>query len=384
MSIRVKLIILLLLFSVLLILHVNVQTKTKNESEFEYYIELDKQIVLTKYCGSKSVVTVPAVIDGYMVKSTENTFANNKKIEKVIFSNGITSIGSETFSNCSNLTKVYIPDSIEILGNYAFSGTALSSLTLPENTSYIGIGCFYNCKYLKFVKAKAESLWISELAFFNSKLELMQLTQTPYYYANSFSQVCNFSYNPVVTFTMRHELLYTIYSFTKQQPFHIKALLIVFMVIILTSIFFLPFVIIKIILIVLRKDKLQIYKDYNKKCQNNIGLQNNTVVFIYKKPHFVIDAIKFVLAAIVILILSIGGLVEISLFLINLLRARIYSFWLLLLVSLTSALLGLIFYIIITFFAIKIYFIISPIFSEIFFNQRNSVKTRIRKIRKVR
>ena len=47
---------------------------------------------------------------------------NSKKssINKVVISDGVTSIGNYAFTNCTNITEVSIPDSVTSIGNYAF------------------------------------------------------------------------------------------------------------------------------------------------------------------------------------------------------------------------------------------------------------------------
>ena len=56
----------------------------------------------------------------------------------------------EAFMNCSSLAKIDLPDELEKIGPNAFSGTAISSLTIPANVSVwgLGYGIFRNCPNL--------------------------------------------------------------------------------------------------------------------------------------------------------------------------------------------------------------------------------------------
>lgn len=56
----------------------------------------------------------------------------------------------EAFMNCSSLAKIDLPDELEKIGPNAFSGTAISSLTIPANVSVWGLGysIFANCPNL--------------------------------------------------------------------------------------------------------------------------------------------------------------------------------------------------------------------------------------------
>ena len=64
-------------------------------------------------------------------------------LEKVIISNGITSIAPMVFCNCKSLRDVVIPNSVESIGFQAFDGCiALNSISIPESVTKIEYRAF--------------------------------------------------------------------------------------------------------------------------------------------------------------------------------------------------------------------------------------------------
>ncbi|MGN0634162.1 MAG: leucine-rich repeat domain-containing protein [Oscillospiraceae bacterium] len=63
-------------------------------------------------------------------------------------------VGQNAFSGCKNLNKVKISDGVSSIGDYVFlqcSCINLKSITIPENTTYIGKEAFIECTGLKSV-----------------------------------------------------------------------------------------------------------------------------------------------------------------------------------------------------------------------------------------
>lgn len=361
-----------------------VQAEPASGSDFAYEIGSDGQIVLTEYLGSRREVTVPAVIDGYAVRSTYETFADRGEIEKVTFENGLTSIGYGTFSGCTALKEVQIPESVTALGDYAFSETALPSLTLPETTSYIGTGCFYGCAELRFVKAEAESLFLSELAFAQTGLEIMQVSNKPQYYDNSFSQPCRFSYNAVETFSMRHEPLYTVLHWTGRQPVPIRALLLLALMLPFIGIICLLSGVMKKIRVLFGKDNPTQYKNYDARCKNSIRLREEQTVFLYKEPPFRGDNIRRTLFAVAVTLLYIAGWSAMTFLLLDLFGGKltVSPVWLGFLVRGLVILAGLAFYLFLTFQATRLFLAINAKLHENSLFKSKVPKTRIRRIGK--
>lgn len=87
-------------------------------------------------------------------------------LEKVVISNGVTSVGENAFFWCDKITSVTIPSSVKSIGMGAFySCKALTSVNIPDGVESIGIGAFENCEALTSVNIPGSVKSIGEKAF---------------------------------------------------------------------------------------------------------------------------------------------------------------------------------------------------------------------------
>ena len=91
-------------------------------------------------------ITIPATInylgDDYQVVIGR---FDDCKITSLTIEEGITEIGVHAFSGCKSLTSVSMPSSLRKIGAYAFSYSALTSITIPEGVEVLESSCFSNC-----------------------------------------------------------------------------------------------------------------------------------------------------------------------------------------------------------------------------------------------
>lgn len=120
-----------------------------SESDFEF-MESSNDIVITKYIGSDTNVSVPETIRNKNISEIGmNAFAHNETIESVNILSKALGIGASAFEGCSNLQSVSLPDSVQSIGAYAFKDcTCLKDFIVPKNTSVIEEGAFENCSSL--------------------------------------------------------------------------------------------------------------------------------------------------------------------------------------------------------------------------------------------
>lgn len=85
-------------------------------------------------------------IDGILYNHdvTEILICPRAKVGKVIIPKTVKRIADYCFDGCDELTSIEMPLSVESIGCYAFSGLKLDRLTLPNNVTSIGEGCFCN------------------------------------------------------------------------------------------------------------------------------------------------------------------------------------------------------------------------------------------------
>lgn len=75
-------------------------------------------------------------------------FRGCKSLESIEIPDNVTGLSNSIFSGCTNLTEITF-GKITSIGDYAFSGTAISHLELPETLKSIGGYCFSGCEQLK-------------------------------------------------------------------------------------------------------------------------------------------------------------------------------------------------------------------------------------------
>lgn len=93
-----------------------------SKSDYEYK-QIDGYIIITRYLGKETDITLPSEIGGLPVYE----------------------IGDYAFKDCSVLS-VTIPSSIKKIGWFAFEGCrGLESVTIPSSVSSIGYGAFNYC-----------------------------------------------------------------------------------------------------------------------------------------------------------------------------------------------------------------------------------------------
>lgn len=155
---------------------------------WKYAEKLDNSLIIVKYLGNSSTVSVPNLINEKIVKNIySNCFVDKDKIISITIPNSITSIGHYAFSGCSGLTKVNItdlaawfniefgneyanplyyahhlylnntelteitiPSSITKINKYALCGaSAITSITIPSSVTSIGYYAFSNCSAIQ-------------------------------------------------------------------------------------------------------------------------------------------------------------------------------------------------------------------------------------------
>jgi len=98
---------------------------------------------ITGYSGKDTALTLPDKLGGYPVKMIcEEAFAGNETIKSVVLPKSLLVIDRMAFENCRSLERVTFPEGLQTIGAYAFSRTALTSLSLPSTLYAIGREAF--------------------------------------------------------------------------------------------------------------------------------------------------------------------------------------------------------------------------------------------------
>ena len=122
------------------------------------------------YSGS---VSIPSSVTyggkTYQVKRIGDlAFNGSTGLTSVTIPNSITSIGVGSFANCSGLTSLTIPSSVTTIDNLAFYGcTGLTSMEIPNSVTTFGTGVFGVCSGLTSVTLPNSLTAIADYTFWN-------------------------------------------------------------------------------------------------------------------------------------------------------------------------------------------------------------------------
>lgn len=94
-------------------------------------------------CKELTAVIIPDSVE----KIGNCAFKGCGALTDVKLPEGLKELRIEAFMNCSSLAKIDLPDGLKRIDSNAFSGTAISSLTIPANVQEIG-SIFKNCPNL--------------------------------------------------------------------------------------------------------------------------------------------------------------------------------------------------------------------------------------------
>ena len=94
-------------------------------------------------CYCLTSITIP----GGVTSIGESAFSQCRSLATITIPEGVTSIEHSAFSDCYSLTSIVIPRGVTSIGDYAFFGSNLTSITIPENSQLksIGYNAFASC-----------------------------------------------------------------------------------------------------------------------------------------------------------------------------------------------------------------------------------------------
>lgn len=140
--------------------------------------EFDGKGTITKYNGSDDVVVIPEQIDGVAVISIgKEAFLKNATIKKVIFNEGLVSIGENAFKECKSLAEIQLSSTIRDLGKKMLSGTAITEVVLNEGLENIGEAAFNGCKTLTNVQFSSTIKEIGKTSFSSTGIKNLVLNE---------------------------------------------------------------------------------------------------------------------------------------------------------------------------------------------------------------
>ncbi|MCH5299888.1 MAG: leucine-rich repeat domain-containing protein [Ruminococcus sp.] len=137
-----------------------------DDDGFGYIIVDSKTVMLTQYTGSAEDVSVPSEYEGMPVTEIGEGAFRSTKVTSVTVPNSVTSIGVRAFSNCQKLTSVILPDGIKTIEQNAFDYCSnLKTIKLPNTLETIGMYCF-TVSGLESIEIPESVTYIDHYAFY--------------------------------------------------------------------------------------------------------------------------------------------------------------------------------------------------------------------------
>ena len=149
---------------------------------------------MQEYCGTSiTTVTVP---EGCRVSGS--AFEDCKQLKSVVW-NGDSIVDNTMFKGCSALQSVTLTSNLTWIGNSVFEDCkALQSITLPDSLTHIGDGAFYGCSSLTSIVIPAKVTYVGALAFGEcSKLESVTFKDTNNWVRSHYSNSLDGGYREI-------------------------------------------------------------------------------------------------------------------------------------------------------------------------------------------
>lgn len=146
--------------------------KVAPESDFEFVLSDDGTFIkLTEYKGNAEHLVIPETIQGVPVEVIDG-FYQNKKIKSVVIPSSAKVIKNSAFLYCESLEKVTLPEGLLFIDTGAFTGTGLTSVTLPKSLEYLR-SAFLECDKLAEINIPDDAAFLvknaTEVAVFLSE-----------------------------------------------------------------------------------------------------------------------------------------------------------------------------------------------------------------------
>ena len=133
--------------------------RADSDAGFEYTVTGGVATVTGCTGTCPAALVIPGILGGYSVTSIGDYAFSGNALTSVTIGNKVTSIGYAAFNN-NALTTVTIPNSVTTIGDYAFASNALTSVTFLGNAPTDGGSVFFNNSGLTSVtRSSAATGW---------------------------------------------------------------------------------------------------------------------------------------------------------------------------------------------------------------------------------
>lgn len=133
---------------------------SNNNFEYEIYNE---NVIITKYTGGLTEVTIPDTVEGFPVKEIGFYAFEAQPITSVAIPESVAVIGEGAFIDCASLGSIRLPSALKTIEMGAFAGcSALTEMTIPAGVKEIKRGAFAGCGSMKSLVIESSELGYGE------------------------------------------------------------------------------------------------------------------------------------------------------------------------------------------------------------------------------
>ena len=113
---------------------------------------------------------ISVVIPDSVTSIGTGAFSTDTSLSNVVLSKNLEKIGDGAFINNESLSSITLPNSLKTIGRYAFSGSGLQSIKIPNGVTEIEVGTFECCNSLRSITLSNSVTTIKYSAFENCPL----------------------------------------------------------------------------------------------------------------------------------------------------------------------------------------------------------------------
>lgn len=104
-----------------------------------------------KDCPKLQNITIPKTLTKGPILGNDGVFTGTTNLTSVTFENGLTEIPDSILKQCSGIKSVNIPNTVLKINSYAFLGTSIEEIVIPNSVKNIEYSAFKDCKKLNKV-----------------------------------------------------------------------------------------------------------------------------------------------------------------------------------------------------------------------------------------
>ena len=137
------------------------------DGDYLYFEVGGSTVEIAGYVGAATVITIPDTLNGMQVVGIRSSAFSGTGLTSVTVPEGVTRISSGAFSSCTKLTSISLPLTLQTIENGAFAScSSLASITLPSGLQSIGTNVFQDCSLLRSVTLPNTLNFIGPNAFY--------------------------------------------------------------------------------------------------------------------------------------------------------------------------------------------------------------------------